>query len=116
VIEKHVTLARADGGPDAAFSLEPSELAALVKGVRVAHSALGAADAGPAASEKPNMMFRRSLYVVKDVAAGETFSVDNVRSIRPGFGLPPKNLPAIIGRRSTRAVRRGTPLSWELIA
>jgi N-acetylneuraminate synthase len=116
VIEKHVTLARADGGPDAAFSLEPHELAALVKGAKTAHAALGRADYGRAASEKGSMAFRRSLYVVKDIQAGECFTADNVRSIRPGFGLPPGELPNILGRRAARAVARGTPMSAELLA
>lgn len=116
VIEKHVTLARADGGPDAAFSLEPHELAALVKGVRTAHAALGRADYGRAESEKGNMAFRRSLYVVEDVAAGEAFTSANVRSIRPGYGLAPKYLPDVLGKHARAAIPRGTPLSRALIA
>jgi N-acetylneuraminate synthase len=115
IIEKHVTLARADGGPDAAFSLEPDELTALVKGARAAFAALGRPDYGRAASERPNMIFRRSLYAVKDIAAGETLTAENVRSIRPGYGLPPKHLPEILGRRARRAVKRGTPLSFDLV-
>jgi N-acetylneuraminate synthase len=115
VIEKHITLARADGGPDAAFSLEPGELAALVKGVRTAHAALGRADYGRASSEQGNVAFRRSLYVVKDVAAGELFTNENVRSIRPGFGLAPSALPKVLGHRAARAVSRGTPMSLELL-
>jgi pseudaminic acid synthase len=116
VIEKHVTLARADGGPDASFSLEPHELEALVKGARSAHAALGRADYGRAASEEGNMAFRRSLYAVADIAAGEAFTEANVRSIRPGHGLPPKELPQVLGRRAARAIARGTPLSWPLVA
>jgi N-acetylneuraminate synthase len=116
VIEKHVTLARADGGPDSAFSLEPHELAALVKGARTAHAALGRADYGRAESEKGNMAFRRSLYAVADIAAGEPFTEANVRSIRPGYGLAPKELPSLIGRRAARAIARGTPLAWDLVA
>ncbi|MEX2129059.1 MAG: pseudaminic acid synthase [Xanthobacteraceae bacterium] len=115
IIEKHLTLARADGGPDAAFSLEPSELAALVKGVRTAHAAVGRADYGHAASEKPNMAFRRSLYAVKDIAAGEVLTDQNVRSIRPGYGLAPKHLPEILGHRARRAIARGTPMSFDLV-
>jgi pseudaminic acid synthase len=114
LIEKHFTLARADGGPDAAFSLEPHELADLVKGVRSAYRALGRADYGHASSEQGNMVYRRSLYAVADIAAGEILTEANVRSIRPGYGLPPKHLPAILGRRANRRIARGTPLSFEL--
>jgi pseudaminic acid synthase len=115
VIEKHITLQRADGGPDAAFSLEPDELAALVKGVRTAHAALGRADYGRAASEEGNVAFRRSLYAVKDIAAGETITEENVRSIRPGYGLAPKHLPEILGRKAKRGIPRGTPISRDLL-
>ena len=115
IIEKHFTLARADGGPDAAFSLEPEELAALVKGARMAFSALGRADYGRAASEQDNATFRRSLYAVKDIAAGETLTERNVRSIRPGHGLAPKHLPEILGRRARKAIARGTPMTFELV-
>jgi N-acetylneuraminate synthase len=115
IIEKHVTLARADGGPDAAFSLEPDELAALVSGVRTAHAALGRADYGRAPSEQANMSFRRSLYAVKDIAGGELLTDKNVRSIRPGYGLAPKHLPDLLGRRARTAIARGTPMSFELV-
>jgi len=115
IIEKHLTLARADGGPDAAFSLEPDELQLLVKGARIAHAAIGRADAERVESEKPNMLFRRSLYAVKDVAAGETLTADNVRSIRPGYGLAPKYLPEILGKRARREIKRGTPMSLDLV-
>ena len=115
MIEKHVTLRRADGGPDAAFSLEPPELARLVEDVRTAWAARGRIDYGRKASERGNAQFRRSLYAVADIAAGEAFTADNVRSIRPGFGLPPKHLPALLGRRAARAIARGTPLSGELV-
>jgi N-acetylneuraminate synthase len=115
LIEKHFTLARGDGGPDAAFSLEPDELAALVRGVRTAQAALGRADYGRAASEEPNLQFRRSLYAVKDIAAGEALTEENVRSIRPGYGLAPKHLPEILGRRAGRAIARGTPISLDLL-
>ena len=115
IIEKHVTLARADGGPDAAFSLEPHELAALVKGARTTFAALGSADYGHAASERGNMVFRRSLYAVADIAAGEELTHANVRSIRPGYGLAPKYLPELLGRRATRAIARGTPMTMDLV-
>jgi N-acetylneuraminate synthase len=116
IIEKHVTLARADGGPDAAFSLEPDELKALVSGVRAAHAAIGQPDYGRAGSEAGNVMFRRSLYAVADIKAGELLSEQNVRSIRPGFGLPPKHLTAILGRRAARDIRRGTPMQFDLVS
>jgi pseudaminic acid synthase len=115
VIEKHLTLARSDGGPDATFSLEPNELAALVRGARTAHAALGRADYGRAPSEWSNMIFRRSLYAVKDIPAGEALTADNVRSIRPGYGLPPKHLPEILGRRARKTIPRGTPLAFDLL-
>ncbi len=114
MIEKHFTLSRADGGPDATFSLEPDELRALVEGVRAAWASLGRVDYTRKRSEQANSQFRRSLYVVADMAAGEAFTPANLRSIRPGFGLPPKRLPEFLGRRASRAIARGTPLSEEL--
>lgn len=116
LIEKHLTLRRADGGPDAAFSLEPDELKALTAGCRTAWAALGRVDYERAPSERDNAIFRRSLYVVADVAAGEVFTAANVRSIRPGYGLPPKHLPQVLGRPASRACKRGTPLDFSMIA
>ena len=116
VIEKHFTLRRADGGPDADFSLEPEELAALVQNCRLAWQALGRVNYDLKGSERGNMCFRRSLYVVCDIAAGEELTEANVRSIRPGYGLAPKLLPVILGRRARHPIQRGTPLSWELLA
>lgn len=115
VIEKHVTLRRADGGPDSAFSLEPDELAALVQGCRAAHAALGQVSYARAPSERGNVMFRRSLYAVEDIAAGEPITMRNVRSIRPGHGLAPKHLPAVLGRTARGPIARGTALSWALL-
>jgi pseudaminic acid synthase len=115
VIEKHFTLRRADGGPDAAFSLEPEELADLVSGCRTAWQALGKAGFERKPSEEANIQFRRSLYVVEDMVRGEVFTKRNVRSIRPGFGLPPKHLPEVLGRLATMDIHRGTALSHELI-
>lgn len=115
IIEKHVTLARADGGPDAAFSLEPGELKALVADCRAAWEALGEPGGALTGSESANVVFRRSLYAVADIAKGETFNDANVRSIRPGFGMAPKRLPEIIGRRAARSIRRGEPMSGDMI-
>ena len=116
LIEKHFTLSRADGGPDAAFSLEPTELAELVRGCRTALEALGHVNYEHTESERGNVTLRRSLYVVEDVAAGDPFGETNVRSIRPGYGLPPKSLPVVLGRRATRDLARGTPLDWDMVA
>ena len=116
LIEKHLTLSRATPGPDSAFSLEPDEFRAMVVAVRTAEQALGRVQDGPTSEEKASLAFRRSLYVVADVRAGERFTPANVRSIRPANGLSPKDLPALLGRRATRDIAAGTPLSWEMIA
>jgi N-acetylneuraminate synthase len=115
IIEKHVTLARADGGPDAAFSLEPHELAMLVRDCRNAFDAIGTADYRRSAVEAHNRQFRRSLYVVRPVATGQILSADDVRSIRPGFGLDPSLLPEVLGRQAARPLARGEPLAWDMI-
>ncbi len=115
IIEKHLTLARADGGPDAEFSLEPMEFRQLVADCRMAHAALG----GPLHDRKgvggANAQFRRSLYVVADVTAGEVVTEAHVRSIRPGLGLPPKHLPEVLGRPAARDLTRGEPLDWSML-
>lgn len=115
ILEKHVTLDRAGGGADDSFSLEPDDLAALCRDARTAFSALGRVHYERKESEKGNVIFRRSLYVVRDMAAGEPFTEDNVRSIRPGHGLPPKQFDAVLGRRARVAIPRGTPLTAEVI-
>lgn len=115
LIEKHVTLRRADGGPDSAFSLEPGELAALCAACRDAAAALGRIDYGLKGSEIANLKFRRSLYAVADIAEGESFTAANIRSIRPGFGLPPKYLPELLGRVAPCSIARGTALTWDLV-
>jgi len=115
VLEKHVTLARSDGGPDAAFSLEPDELADLINAVHDAEAALGRVRYGPAERETASLAFRRSLFVVADVAAGEVLTEDNVRAIRPGDGLAPRHLDEVLGKRAARAIERGTPLAWDLV-
>lgn len=116
IIEKHFTLSRATPGPDNSFSLEPAEFKALVESVRFTEKALGSIHYGVSESEARNRIFRRSLFVVKDVKAGEVLTHDNVRSIRPAHGLPPKYLDSVIGRRAAQSIDRGTPLRWELLA
>lgn len=115
VIEKHFTLAREDGGVDSAFSLEPHELKSLVVESERAFYALGKVTYGATTAEQGSLQFRRSLYVVADMKAGEAFTTDNLRAIRPGFGLPPKELDALLGKRVKADVKRGTPASWDLI-
>lgn len=115
IIEKHLTLRRADGGPDAVFSLEPHELAMLVENCRTAWEAVGRVSYALTEGERGNVVFRRSLYVVEDIAAGEIFTERNIRSIRPGFGMPPKRLGDILGKRAARTLMRGTPLHEHLV-
>ena len=110
VIEKHVTLARADGGVDSAFSLEPHELARLVRDVRTAHAAIGSPAYRPTESEKPSLLYRRSLYVVANVKAGETLTEGHIRSIRPANGLLPKYQEQVLGRKASRDLAFGEPL------
>jgi pseudaminic acid synthase len=115
IIEKHLTLSRTIPGPDSAFSLEPSEFRNMVEAVRVAEQALGKVDYDVARSEAASKAFRRSLFVVSDVRAGESFTACNVRSIRPGYGLPPKHLPDVIGKVAAKDIERGTPFTWDLV-
>ena len=114
-IEKHVTLRRADGGVDSAFSLEPEELAALVTESKRAVEAMGGISYGPTEAERKSLVYRRSLYIVRDLKAGDVLTADNVRAIRPGLGLPPGNLDRVLGRRINRDAPRGTPVSWDLL-
>jgi pseudaminic acid synthase len=116
VIEKHFTLRRADGGPDSAFSMEPNEFAQMVKDIRQVEQALGAVSYERTPDEQKNLVFRRSLFVVSDVQAGEMFTEKNVRVIRPGQGLPPRYLEVVLGKKAARAIRRGTPLEWGMIS
>ncbi|TLS17838.1 MAG: pseudaminic acid synthase [Betaproteobacteria bacterium] len=111
IIEKHFTLDRRGGGPDDSFSLEPPELAALCQGARTAWEALGRVDYGRKSSEQGNAQFRRSLYYVRDLDAGEIIGADAVRSVRPGFGLAPKHLDSVLGRRAARKIMRNTPVT-----
>jgi pseudaminic acid synthase len=115
LIEKHFTLRRADGGPDSTFSLEPDELRALVRGAKAAFDALGTGTPARAEVEKPSMVFRRSIYVVRDIGAGEPFTDKNVRIIRPGYGLAPREWPNVIGRKARRALSRGTALTRDAV-
>jgi N-acetylneuraminate synthase len=113
IVEKHLTLSRSQPGSDAAFSLEPAEFQAMVEAVRTAYEALGRVAYGAGPEELPARRLRRSLFVVCPIRAGEPFTRENLRAIRPGDGLPPRYLDQILGRRASRDLRRGTPLGWE---
>ncbi|MED1441246.1 pseudaminic acid synthase [Aeribacillus composti] len=115
VIEKHFTLSRADGGVDAAFSMEPDEMKALVAETERAWQALGEVKYGPTEKEKASLKFRRSIYVAKDIKAGEKFTKENIRVIRPGYGLEPKYFEKIIGLTANKDLKAGTPLSFDLL-
>jgi N-acetylneuraminate synthase len=115
IVEKHLTLSRSIAGPDSAFSLEPHEFKAMVEAVRTTEKALGRVCYGASENEKQSRIFRRSLFIVQDMKAGETFTAQNVRSIRPGHGLHTRYLEAILGKKAKREIDRGTPLSWDLI-
>lgn len=115
VIEKHFTLARADGGVDSTFSLEPQELKLLRIESERAWQAMGGVVFGGTAAEEKSLAYRRSLYVVKDMQPGEAFSADNVRAIRPGMGLAPKYFDTVLGMRAVKSIARGTPLDWALL-
>ena len=116
IVEKHITLSRREPGPDSEFSLEPDEFAAMVHDLREAHSALGTVRYGPQERERASLAFRRSIFVIADIAEGEQLTRENVRVIRPGDGLTPSALPAVLGRRASVAIKRGTPLAWSLLA
>lgn len=115
LIEKHFTLDRNGGGPDDSFSLEPAELAALCRDAKTAWQALGNVDYGRKSSEQGNVQFRRSLYFVKDLKAGEVITEDVIRSVRPGYGEKPKYLPFFIGRKAKEAIGKGMPASFDKI-
>jgi N-acetylneuraminate synthase len=115
IIEKHFTLDRQGGGPDDSFSLEPKDLNDLCRGAKTSWQALGKVDYGRKSSEQANVKFRRSLYFVNDLETGDVITPKDVRSVRPGFGLAPKHLDAVIGKKVTRAVRTATPVGWDLI-
>ncbi len=113
IVEKHLTLSRAEPGPDSAFSLEPAEFASMVAAVREVGEALGNVSYGPRERERASTAFRRSLFAVEDIAPGEVLTRANVRSIRPAAGLAPKHLTALLGRAAVRSIPRGTPISWD---
>ena len=115
LIEKHFTLARADGGVDSAFSLEPAEFRMLREETERAWQSLGTVTYGGTEAESGSLQFRRSLYVAEDMAAGDAFDPRNLRSVRPGFGLAPKHYDALLGKRVTRALAKGTPVSWDMV-
>jgi N-acetylneuraminate synthase len=115
VIEKHFTLNRADGGVDSTFSMEPAEMAQLVLETERAWQALGHVSYGPIEAEKKSIQFRRSLYVVEDMKAGDIISMHNVRAIRPGLGLPPKFIAQLLGKRVAFDVKRGTAVAWDML-
>ncbi|MBS28084.1 MAG: pseudaminic acid synthase [Alphaproteobacteria bacterium] len=114
IVEKHLTLNRADGGPDAGFSMEPDEFATLCRNVRLAWEALGRVRYEKTDAEMGNVQFRRSLYVVEDIPEGGVLNETNMRSIRPGFGLAPKHYDQLLGKVVKQAVKRGTPLDWDM--
>jgi N-acetylneuraminate synthase len=114
-VEKHFTLARADGGVDSAFSAEPHEMRDLVQACEDASRALGAVRYGATKAEEGSKAFRRSLYITEDLKAGEVLGPKNLRAIRPGFGLPSKFLDELMGRPVKRPVKRGTPMSWDIV-
>jgi len=115
VVEKHFTLNRADGGVDSTFSMEPAEMAQLVIETERAWQAMGQVSYGPTEAEKKSIVFRRSLYVVKDLKAGDVLTPENLRTIRPGFGLPPKYLEVVLGKVIRQDVARGTALTFKLL-
>ncbi|WP_017185620.1 pseudaminic acid synthase [Alkalibacillus haloalkaliphilus] len=115
VVEKHFTLDRADGGVDAAFSMEPLEMKTLVNESRRAWQALGKVSYGPTEAEENSLRFRRSIYVAQDIQAGALLTEENIRVVRPGHGLPPKYYDTVLGQRAKHKLTAGTPLSWDLI-
>jgi N-acetylneuraminate synthase len=115
VIEKHFTLCRADGGVDSAFSMEPEELTALVVETERAWQSLGTVKYGATKAEEKSKAFRRSIYITRDLKAGDVLGDDNIRIIRPGFGLPPKFYDQLLGRKIRKTVKRGTPMSWDIV-
>jgi N-acetylneuraminate synthase len=115
VIEKHFTLNRADGGVDSTFSMEPTEMAQLVLETERAWQALGHVSYGPTEAEEKSLVFRRSLYITKDMEKGERFNQDNLRAIRPGYGLAPKYIDKFMGKCAASHICRGTAVTWDML-
>lgn len=115
MVEKHFTISRQVKGPDSAFSMEPAEFAEMVRAIRVAEVALGTVKYGAGEAEEKSKVFRRSLYVVSDIKAGEALTEKNVRAIRPGFGMHTRHLPEVLGRHATKDLTTGSPLDWTMI-
>ena len=115
IVEKHFTLSRSMPGPDSTFSLEPHEFKTMVDAIRTTEKALGKVSYEVTEQEAASRVFRRSLFVVKDMKAGETFTIENIRSIRPGYGLAPKYLNNFLGKKTQRDIKKGTPVTWQLI-
>lgn len=115
IIEKHFTLSRAEGGVDSAFSMEPPEMSLLISESLKAWQALGSVRYGPTDAERRSMAFRRSIYVARDMVEGERFSRENLRIVRPGWGLPPKFFDTLMGKLPRRPLKRGTPLTWDVV-
>lgn len=115
IIEKHFTLSRAEGGVDAAFSLEPQEMKALVQETARAHEAIGTVKFGPTDAEKTSLIFRRSIYVVEPIEAGALISADKIRVIRPGLGAAPRDFDRLVGRTAKQDLAKGTPLTWDVV-
>jgi len=115
IIEKHLTLKRADGGVDSSFSLEPNEMQSLITEANLAWEALGEISYGPTPEEEESKMFKRSLYIAEDIQKGELFTSRNLRSIRPGLGLPPKYIEMLMGRKAKTSLKAGTPVTWDLV-
>ncbi|MFW9933169.1 MAG: N-acetylneuraminate synthase family protein, partial [Candidatus Thorarchaeota archaeon] len=115
LVEKHLIIDRSQGGPDAAFSLEPAEFKEMVTAIRQVEEALGTANYNLTDKMKRSREFARSLFAIKDIMQGETLTEENVRSVRPAYGLPPRFLDKVIGMRAKVEIEKGTPLSWEII-
>jgi len=115
MVEKHFTLSRKVKGPDSEFSMEPAEFSEMVKAIRVAEAALGTVKYGAGEAEEKSKVFRRSLYVVKEVKRGEALTAENVRAIRPGFGMHTRHLTEVLGHRAAKELAKGTPLDWSMV-
>jgi len=116
IVEKHLTLSRSDSGPDSAFSMEPAEFQGMVAKIRTMEMALGGISYGVTDGQKQSLVFRRSLFAVEDIDGGEMFTRENIRSIRPGCGLHTRYMESVLTKRARRAIKKGTPLAWDLIA